>query len=427
MKKSGRKAILTILVITAAALIAAIVISAVLPDRDKRQVVVLSDWVGGERNVVAVGGKTPDGIPDEKIRVTARSSDGSVILFVRDGGETGPLYSVYNAKAGVLVPEVTPNTAASLCYDGSAAFTLDELGVLTFCDIRNNTRRTISEAASDCVLSPHGDHLLYVTRDEEPTLRLVKLQSGKEVSLGTRYRPVAVSDDAHLIYVTDTKTGGFCLINKDGLEKARFTSGLRKDSTVFFNSDLSESVFSDADYTYISTLGGGKKIVAPSGSSPLFTGGSVDLPCAGAKVCGVSSFDDYYTDNSRYFLFRRAGSVFETVTEGYADVKPINDGVCVLTAQGAVVIRRGKRVTDTVNTGYENPEIFVTEDGKKLYYGGPDGKYYLYSGGETKLAADNAVRFALNEDGSYVFMTADSRLWFAKKPGAENEIVFKAG
>lgn len=422
MNKSGRKAILPIVVITVAALIAAVVISAVLPDREKRQIVVLSDVTGSDdsgRSMITVGGRVLSGVPEGVIRTVSQSADGSVMLFTVGDGENAPLYCVYNAKTRTLVPEIASTTEAALCYDGSAGFTLDELGVLTRYDIQKNTGRVISEAASDCVISPRGEYLLYLTRDKEPVLTLLKTSSGKETNLGTRYRPVAVSDDARLIYVTDTQTGGYCLINKDGLEKARFTSELRKDSPVFFTSDLSETVFSDRDYTYVSSQGGRKKTAAPSGCSPLFTGGSVKLTCAGAEVCGVPSFEDYYIDTAKSDLYCRDGSGFEKVTEGYTAVLPVNGGACVLTAQGAVVIRHGRRVTDTVNTGYEKPNIYIGENGRRLYYGGPDGKYYLYSGDESRLAAENAVRFILLRDGAYMYITADGRIYYASKIGKE--------
>ncbi|MCR5783900.1 MAG: hypothetical protein K6G90_14335 [Clostridia bacterium] len=425
MKKIRSKTIILTIIVAVAVLIAAVVIAAVFPDREKRPVVILSDTSGAVKSgksMIIVGGKSLPDIPKGEIRTVSQSADGSAVLFAVGDGGSSPLYSVYNAKIRTLVSEILSTTAAALCYDGSAGFTLDELGVLTWYDIKKNSGRVISESASDCVISPAGEYLLYLSHGDETVLELVRTDSGKETNLGSRYRPVAVSDDAGLIYVTDTQTGGYCLINKDGLEKARFTSELRKDSPVFFTSDLSETVFSDKDYTYVSSQGGKKKTVAPSGCSPLFTGGSVKLTCTEAEVCGVPSFEDYYIDSETSDLYCRDGSGFEKVTEGYAGVLPVDGGACVLTAQGAVVIRHGKKVTDTVNTGYEKPNVYISENGKRLYYGGPDGKYYLYSGGETMLAAEDAVRFIQLGDEAYMYITADGQIYYASKIGKEFKV-----
>ena len=271
------------------AVVVMIVISAVGHRRDKRRI-SLRYVPYGDTVVYADDAALKVNIPG-KATVAASGADGATCVCITQTDTGMALWSVYDATVRELSADVPEELEIFISFDGSAAFTLDALGVLTLYDLKNGSGTVVSETAGRCTISPGGKYLLYTDISAGQTLTLYKVGSGVGEAVSTRYLPVAVSDDAKLIYVTDTESGGFCLIGGDGLEKSRFTSQLAPSGAILFTSDLSEVVFSDSEYAYVSVGGGAKSTIGAAGTEPRYEGGAYSLLPGGCRVCGCKTFN----------------------------------------------------------------------------------------------------------------------------------------
>ena len=287
--KSSKTFLKILPVVVAAAVVVIILISAVGNGRDKRRI-TLKYRGAGDTVVCADDTELAVNIPGKAV-VAAQSADGTACLCMTQTGDGMSLYSVYDAAVRELSGDVPEELEIYISFDGRFAFTRDELGVLTLYDLKRGSGTVVSETAGVCTISPRGKYLLYIDNANGPVLTLYKVASGVGEAVSTRYLPVAVSDDADLIYVTDTESGGFCLIGRNGLEKSRFTSELAPGSAILFTSDLSGVMFSDSEYSYVSVNGGAKTSVGPSGTDTGYEGGNYSLLPGGCRVCGVKRFE----------------------------------------------------------------------------------------------------------------------------------------
>lgn len=247
------------------------------------------------RNGKVISENTPGELSGEPVY----SSDGKTAVFLtytqNDSYSYYTLFAVRNNK----VIRLTNNISSSfkLASDGDLVCFKDREGTLKLISVTKQSERTVYSSADEYCVSPDGKTVVFSAYDEAGlSLNLYCYRKGEVTEIGTGLTPVGASNNAETVYACSSDFKTLYSVSADGREKNKISD--ITGSNIYFNSDLTQMIFSSDSGTYICFSGSVRKLiytftdaipVLPDGCSPIITNEKY-----GVKIYPTDSFTDMY-------------------------------------------------------------------------------------------------------------------------------------
>lgn len=345
-----------------------------------------------------------------RVRYCEDKISGAVLM---SDGSSYSLYYVTDKKVEKIVSDCTSDYVMS--HDGSTVAYIATDGFLYRTVTSSMKTVRIDENVQKITISPDGSKLLY-SKTENGVTKLCFASGNKTVYIADNYIPLAVSDDASLIYVLSADNALY-LLGSDGAVRSKLCSAV--DTGIFcFSEDISCVVFTDGSYTYMSETGKSKVRLIPGKATPVHITSVASL-CNSAgnvyvypdkkltKMLYVNA--DGVQDYSLYFInkdFTRTDIASGVVTYTVTD-----NGVVYLGANSE--IRSFKKKEDTLIANGA-ADMYASSDGRYIYYSTADGKLYSYHNSEATLLADGMEKMYMSYENRLYFIMNNSTLYSVK-------------
>ncbi len=353
-----------------------------------------------------------------RVRYCEDKVSGAVLM---SDGSSYSLYYVTDRSVDRIADNCTSNFVMSHSGDVIAYIASD--GFLYRTDVTGLKTVTVDENIESLAVSPDGTKMLYSKKTENVS-QLYLYSSGKSVYVADNYIPLAVSDDASLIYVLSADNSLY-LLNLDGTVRSKLCS--ETDTGIFcFSSDVSSVIFNDGAYTYVSESGKSKVRLIPGKAVPVRVTSTASLCNSSGNVYiypekyltkllyvnadGVHDYSLYYINKDMTRTDISSGVVNYTLTD---------NGVVYLKSDGEVCSFRKNKNT-VVCSGAS--DMYASSDGKYVYYTTQDGKLYCRRNSESVLLADGIGKMYMSDDDRLYFIMTDNTLYSAKN-GRTGEMI----
>ncbi len=353
-----------------------------------------------------------------RVRYCEDKVSGAVLM---SDGSSYSLYYVTDRSVDRIADNCTSNFVMS--HNGDVIAYVSADGFLYRTDVPGLKTVTVDENIETLAMSPDGSKMLY-GKKTEGVIQLYLRSSGKSVHVADNYIPVAVSDDASLIYVL-SQDNSLYLLNYDGTVRSKLCS--ETDTGIFcFSSDVSSVIFNDGAYTYVSETGKSKVRLIPGKAVPVHVTSKASLCNSSGNVYiypekqltkllyvnadGVQDYSLYYINKDMTRTDIASGVVNYTLTD---------NGVVYLKSDGEVCSFRKNRNT-LVCSGAS--DMYASSDGKYVYYTTQDGKLYCHRKSESVILADGIGKMYMSDDDRLYFIMTDNILYSAKN-GRTGEMI----
>lgn len=407
---------------TATVIIAAVLLLTALFSIDGRK--EISFYYSPSQNgaVVLSGDKVlRDIVPGKsvaRVRYCEDKVSGAVLM---SEGSSYSLYYVTDKAVKKIADNCTSDFVMS--HSGNAVAYIAADGFLYLTDTGRMNTVTVDENAEKLTVSPDGSKLLY-SKKTNNALQLFLYAGNEPVYISDNYTPLAVSDDASLIYVLSADDSLY-LLGTDGAVRSNLCS--QTDTGIFcFSKDVSSVIFSDGEYTYMSESGKSKVRLIPGKAVPVHISSVASLCNSSGNVYiypessltrmlyvnadGVNNYSLYYMNKDLTRTDISSGVVNYTVTD---------NGVVYLKSDGGIFSFKKGEIT-AVATGAS--DMYASSDGKYVYYVTADGKLYSCRKSESTLLADGMSKMYMSEDDRLYFIMSDNTLYSVKN-GKRSEMI----
>ena len=353
-------------------------------------------------------------IPGRSVAAVKYSGDKSSCAVLMSEGSS---YTLYFAN-GNHYKKIAANCTNSfvISYSGESVIFLNSEGKMSRYTAKRNRVTVIDENIRSFSLSPDGKTVLY-SKNEGGAEKLYLNSGSASVLVSSNYTPLAVSDDAAYIYVLSADKS-LCVLDKAGEMKAKLCSDA-DDSWFFFSADMSDVVFTDGAYTYVSHEGKSRIRLAPEKASPVadgdFTACNSDQS---SRICASGDLtDSYYAvsdANGNHTLF--------FITEEHQRVNAAeNANEYILLEKGRLVFKTSEGKVYSCKKGESTllfdgaASIQASSDGKYIYYKTIASDLQVYHRGKIKKLASGVRSIYMTSWDELLFVLNDLRLYSVSK------------
>lgn len=362
----------------------------------------LSLYKNGKYYVTANSANVP-------ISQSAINASGTVIsALISEEDNSGSLYY----SNGKTLTDVSDNVISlQMAYQsGSVVFLTEGDDFRSLYLYTGSNQKLIADHVTDSYcISPDGETVGYSVQMDSGTVVGYLYTKGSTISLGENNVPYAVADDAKILYLLKTSEYETALHVQKGPDTTESRKLTVSPSRVFFNSTLSEIVFTEQDVTYLSADGGEKNVIAEMGdASMLLPYGCpyMELSRApfSATIYGLKSFKNSFIhcSNSIFYISKRMKST--RVVSDFDQIYLADNGKTLLYLKSGKIRSFNGTQPDAVHDLLvENVYSFaITADGEAIYYiSGDYTLIYLKLGASPVILAETPD--VSNLYGKYIF------------------------
>lgn len=330
---------------------------------------------------------------------------------------SGTAYSLYYTDAKTqkhLTSDASNNYIIS--SNGNTVAYCDSLSELYVYNKSLDKVTFVDDSVEYFALTPSGDSMLYVKTEDDGNV-LYLYSDGNSSQIGTDYTPLGMSDDLSLIYVLNSEDA-LCVLNKDGNLTAKICSDVSSDM-FYFSTDMSNVVFNDGDFTYISMYGQSKiRLIA-----------DVAIPVNKKTLCVDSNCISFVCENLSEIFYC-------SINEDYSNLYYINDKfektdiandilMYIITDKNSVVYldaqhdiyKCAKGKTELIQTNAYN--IQATSDGRYIYYINSSSELIGIKNGRSKIIGENVRKMYITNSDKLLYINRNGELFgtVAKKQG----------
>lgn len=351
--------------------------------------------------VFADGKATGDVIPCTGISSIRFNADRTSAGVLVSQGTDYSLYRVSGKKVRKTADKCTSNFVCS--------FTENECVYLTSEGHLYCGSSLVSEDVDSFAVSADCSKIVF-NRQEEEADKLYIYADGKINYVADGYAAVAVTDDGENIYVLSSDNS-LCILSRGGAMTSKLCSDVQADK-IIFSADLRSVVFSDGEYTYISSDGKSKTRLIAGVAEPV---GQIEyrLGSSGRAVAvndsdllsifyGAENYNGtkalFYVDNE-FIRTDIAETVKKTVVTG-------NDTAVYLDSQGKIYEYDGENATLVISGASD-----IEASGGNIYYMTSGHGLFVIKGKNTISLASDAVQMCMTASGRLLVVKNDKTLY----------------
>lgn len=372
-------------------------------------------YSSSQQGVAVVKGDTPakevmQGKSMSSVRYSQNKSHAAVLM---SEGSSYTLYFTDGKKCIKIADKCTNNYVIS--YDGRKVVYMDSSDTLYIADSKDGKSTVIDTNAVSFCVSPSAKAVVY-TKNTDSTGKLYVYTGSKTFEADGDYVPLAVSDGLEYIYVLSSDNSLYAL-DKDGTIRSKICSDVSPDMFCF-SSDMSDVVFSDGTYTYISQSGKSRVRLIPHKAEP-----AVNAPVA--PYCDSSSLSSVYDSLTEIFYFAVEEDESKTLffidkdcvrTDVAGNVKKYlftgGNSIAYLDTSGKIYrYDKGKSVLAVSGA----TDILTDSKGKYIYYPDSSSQLYVFRKDSPVLLASGVKKMYITDDDVLLFVMTDDRLFSVKK------------
>lgn len=361
---------------------------------------------------------TQDGLSDcvlngKSVSSVSYSFDKSCAAVLMPDGSSYALYCTDGKKCVKITDSGTNNYCISL--DSDKVVYVDTSDEMYIYDFDKEKNKTIDTDVSKFCVSPSGNAVVYVkTQDDSQTLCIYT--KSKTYTINASYTPLAVSDDLEYIYVLSSDNSLY-IIDNNGDIKSKICSAV-SDDIFCFSSDMSQVVFSDGTYTYISQNGKSRVRLVPHKATPVDEK-NVRISCDSQGITSVYSAltDIFYCSQDDdgttavYFIDKNCNR-----TDIAGNVKKYSfsdNGTLVYLDADGKIYRFKDSKAELIVSGACN--VLSDDNGKYIYYTDSALSLYVIKNGVSKLLANGVDTMHITSRDVLLFIMTDGKLYSVSK------------
>ena len=329
--------------------------------------------------VVLADGKAAEvTVPGKGISKVIHNSDASACAVLMSDGSSYSLYTV--------TKDSVQKTAGNGTSDFVFSFKGKKAVYITADRHLYSGKKLTAESVSSFAVSPDCSAVIF-SKKEDNSNKLYLSYKGKISFVSENYVPLAVSLDGKFLYVLSVDNS-LCVLNPDGSMKSKLCSAVQTDSFCF-SSDLKSIVFSDGEYTYISTEGKSRIRLVPGNAMPV-TG----------------------SENNRYLL-NSAGNSFICDSKEFSEIFYAADDNGIV---NLFYVNKDYGRTDVA----QGVKKYVVTGKDSLTYLDSMGKIYEFNGTISELVVSGASDFEATSNNRYIYyMTTAHELYSVKRSNVQ--------
>lgn len=334
------------------------------------------------------------------------SLTGEYAAVVMSDGASYSLYYTDGKTKKQLTSDASNNYIIS--SDGTAVAFVNSLSELYLYNADTDNETCLDSDVDSFALSPSGEAMAYV-KSEEGINVLYLYSEGKSNRIGEDYAPLGMSEDLSMIYVLSGDNSLY-MLDKDGNMTAKICSDVATDK-FYFSADMSDIVFSDGEYTYISSEGKSKiRLVADIAEPVCERNLYVDSKGTGV-VCENIYETFYYSTYEDSFALYYIDKNLER-TDIAANVQSY-----VITGKNSVVYLDSqyqiyKYASGAVSLIQSNAyNMTATSDGKYIYYTNSSSELICIKNGKSTLVAENIRKIYMTGKNKLLYINRNEELF----------------
>lgn len=334
------------------------------------------------------------------------SFSGDSAAVVMSAGSTYSLYYTDGKTQKLLTSEASNNYAVSA--DGNYVAYSDSSAELYIYNRADNKVTYLDNSVESFALAPSGKSMVYVkTEDDGKVLYLYA--DGTSSQIGDNYVPLGISDDRSLIYVLNSENA-LCVLNEAGNLTAKVCSDVATDS-FYFSADMTNVVFNDGEFTYISMHGQSKirliaDVAAPLTEKLFYT----DSKNTGA-VC-ENLYETFYcsADGDYSTLYYINNNLEKTDVADNVKMYVVTDKKSVVYLDSQYDIYKYKKGTNTL-IHKDAYNIQATSDGKYIYYIDSASELHCIKNGRSTIIGRNIRKMYVTNTDKLLYINRDGELF----------------
>lgn len=329
------------------------------------------------------------------------------------------LFFAHNGKLELVAEDKELDSFTVVSDDGSSLLYVldDELFIY-----RNGKSEIISDNAENlvnAVISPNGSAVAYYTQNEEYEYECYAYNGKETVEFG-EYYPVAISNNASVLYMVKSKDSKLCVVEKldEETEKTLEVYANYYYYGTYLSNDHKSIVFTDGEATYLYSPSFEEAIRVSKDTVSLI------FPSDSTRTLG--NFDDFigFSNNAAY-RFTRNGDEFEKY-------KISNMSSYKLSSNGKKLAYTDDEELYLISTTSEKAEEVELADDVYSFCGASSDLKHIYYISDNELwytngREDGAVKICsdinggiVTPDGVCIFSDEDDELYYSDK-GSEKK------